>query len=349
MAAVTKKTKEITSFLLDHVSSHPRDLVAVACERFELSRQAINRHVKSLVGAGLLDATGATRQRSYKLAVVSTHQLTLPIKELEEHVVWNREISSRIESVSHNARDIWHYGFTEMVNNVIDHSDGSKLNISIESTAISTIMWIIDDGVGIFRKIKSEMGLEDERHAVLELAKGKLTTDPANHTGEGIFFSSRVFDEYAILSGEVFFSHHFEEEEDWIMERELPKIGTAVYMALRNETLRTRTEVFDKFTSKDGDFGFTRTVVPVRLLKHGLETLISRSQAKRLLARFDRFKVVVLDFSGVDTIGQAFADEIFRVFVSHNPRVKIIPINMRDDVNKMVRRARNVRTHTAQE
>ena len=34
---------------------------------------------------------------------------------------------------------------------------------------------------------------------VWELPKsGKLTTDPDNHTGEGIFFTSRVFDEFEI-------------------------------------------------------------------------------------------------------------------------------------------------------
>jgi len=36
------------------------------------------------------------------------------------------------------------------------------------------------------------------------LAKGKLTTDPKRHSGEGIFFSSRMFDEFDILSGGVF-------------------------------------------------------------------------------------------------------------------------------------------------
>lgn len=340
MTRVTKETKRIQSFLLDTVSDHPGDLVAVACAHFGLSRQAINRHTRALVDQGFLIATGATRQRSYKLAIISSHLVTADIENLEEHVLWRREIAPLLKMIPTNAQDIWQYGFTEMVNNVVDHSGGSKTMVSVESTAVSTIMWIRDDGIGIFRKIKSEMDLEDERHAVLELAKGKLTTDPENHTGEGIFFSSRIFDEYAILSGEVLFSHQFEEEEDWIMARERPDIGTAVYMSLRHDSDRTTTEVFNEYASKDGDYGFTRTVVPVRLLRHGVEKLVSRSQAKRLLARFDRFKVVVLDFSGVDVIGQAFADEIFRVFAAHNPGVKIVPVKMGSDVKTMVKRAK---------
>jgi len=58
----------------------------------------------------------------------------------------------------------------------------------------------------------------------------------------------------------------------------------------------------------------TRQSVPVKLAQYGNDKLVSRSQAKRLLARVELFKVVMLDFTNVPTIGQAFADEIFRVF-----------------------------------
>jgi anti-anti-sigma regulatory factor len=40
-----------------------------------------------------------------------------------------------------------------------------------------------------------------------------------------------------------------------------------------------------------------------------------------VLARIDRFKTVVFDFSEVDVIGQAFADEIFRVFATSHPDI----------------------------
>ena len=82
-------------------------------------------------------------------------------------------------------------------------------------------------------------------------------------------------------------------------------------------------------------------MVPVRLVKHGMEQLISRSQAKRLLARFERFKVVILDFKGVDEIGQAFADEVFRVFPATHPDVRLIPVNTTRDVKKLIRRAKS--------
>jgi hypothetical protein len=71
----------------------------------------------------------------------------------------------------------------------------------------------------------------------------------------------------------------------------------------------------------------SETVVPVNLARYGNENLISRSQAKRLLARLELFKTVLFDFSNVPTIGQAFADEIFRVFAASHPEIELVPIH----------------------
>ena len=112
-------------------------------------------------------------------------------------------------------------------------------------------------------------------------------------------------------------------------------------MYLRNRTSRTLREVFDRYASEEEDYGFTKTVVPVRMLKVGTENLVSRSQAKRLLSRFENFKTVILDFEGIEMVGQAFADEIFRVFARRHPDLDITPINMEEEVARMVARAKN--------
>lgn len=200
-------------------------------------------------------------------------------------------------------------------------------------------MVIADDGVGIFKKIQTELNLLDERHAVLELSKGKLTTDPARHTGEGIFFTSRMFDSFDILSGGVYFTHQYGQAEDWILERELPGSGTAVWMKLHNHTSRTLKKVFDQYSSGPDEYRFNRTVVPANLARYGDDQLISRSQAKRLLARVELFQAVVFDFKDVPTIWQAFADEIFRVFALEHPDIELIPINANSEVKRMIARA----------
>jgi hypothetical protein len=95
----------------------------------------------------------------------------------------------------------------------------------------------------------------------------------------------------------------------------------------------------DRYTEYPDGFGFTKTIVPVRLLEYGDATpmFVSRSQAKRLLARFERFERIELDFTGIDEIGQGFADEVFRVFEAMHHNSKIIAINCNERVMKMIK------------
>lgn len=81
----------------------------------------------------------------------------------------------------------------------------------------------------------------------------------------------------------------------------------------------------------------------LRLAPEGDCCLVSRSEAKRLLQRVDRFRCVVLDFAEVATIGQAFADEIFRVFANEHPEVELVPIHAATQVQQMIRRAQVLR------
>jgi len=340
MSTVRVRGEAVRRFIIENVDKHPTNIARVAMEKFDCSRQAINKHLHRLVEEGAIVAYGKTRSTIYTLASLVGWSKTFPLApELTEDRVWREDMTPSLGKLPENAMRIWQYGFTEMLNNAIDHSGGTEVHIQFEKTAVSTEVALSDNGVGIFRKIQAAVGLMDERHAVLELAKGKFTTDPQNHSGEGIFFSSRVFDGFQILSGGVYFSHEHSQREDWILEPTNPQAGTAVFMRLHNHTSRTLRKVFDTFASGDDDYGFTKTVVPVSLVQYGDDNLISRSQARRLLSRFDRFKVVMLDFSGVHSIGQAFADEVFRVFRLRHPEVELIPFKANSEVRRMIARA----------
>jgi len=339
MTKLRKRGEQIRQFILDNVEHHPKDVTNLAVKTFGISRQAVNKHVQRLVAQKALLVRGTTRSKHYILHPLDQweHIYTLG-DSLEEHIVWRHDIFPRFGQLPDNVIDIWHYGFTEMLNNAIDHSSGRSVSIQVKKTATTIEIIIYDDGEGIFRKIQREMALTDERHAVLELSKGKLTTDPDNHTGEGIFFTSRMFDDFTIVSGNVYFSHTHDEVEDWILENQKSQSGTGVFMKLNNNTDRTTKQIFDSFTSGE-EYGFTKTIVPVRLAQYGDEKLISRSQAKRLLARVDRFKVVIFDFEGIESIGQAFADEVFRVFRKQHPEVELQHIKVCKEVEQMISRA----------
>jgi anti-sigma regulatory factor (Ser/Thr protein kinase) len=342
MTRVRPRGEEIRHYILQHVETHPSDIGRNAAEHFQVSRQAINVHLQRLVEEKALTPTGNTRSRAYKLAPLVEWGTVYPLaSDLEEDVVWRKDVSLALGILPENVTDIWQYGFSEMFNNARDHSEGTQIYVWVEKTAVTTTMQIGDDGVGIFRKIQNQMNLLDERHAILELAKGKLTTDPRRHTGEGIFFTSRMFDVFDILSAGVYYSHEFGKPWDWIAERKYPQDkGTTVFLKLNNHTSRTAKKVFDQFSSGD-DYGFNKTIVPVRLAQYGNDKLVSRSQAKRVVARIELFNTVVFNFQDVSTIGQPFADEIFRVFASQHPEIEIMVTQANSEVNRMVARARS--------
>lgn len=339
MNSIRIRGENIRKFLLENIADHPSDIATLAAKEFGITRQAINKHLTRLVEEGVMEKKGKTRNLSYHLRPLSKWSKLYEIDDsLAEDVVLRQDIIPTLGNLPDNVAQIWSYGFTEMFNNAIDHSEGTYIQVQIEKTATTTTMHILDDGVGIFRKIQKALHLLDERHAVLELSKGKLTTDPDNHTGEGIFFSSRMFDSFAILSGETYFSHKYGEQEDWILEGDSNQKGTLVWMTLNNHTARTPQGIFKEYSTGD-DFGFTKTVVPVKLTRYGNENLVSRSQAKRMLARVEKFQTVLLDFNDVEEIGQAFADEIFRVFQNRHPEIELIPINANTNIHAMIERA----------
>lgn len=342
MTKIGSRGETVRRFIIDNVERYPKDISRVTEAKFGVSRQAVNLHLHRLVNEGALTSAGATRRRSYSLAPLVEWTKDYPVSDdPAEDQVWREDVAPSLNQMAQNVTGIWQYGFTEMFNNAFEHSEGTNITVRVEKTAASTVLSVSDNGVGIFKKIQAALGLLDERHSVLELAKGKFTTDPRHHSGEGIFFASRMFDGFVIISGEVFFTHSHDSVEDWVFESGKTSSGTTVFMLLSNHTSRTTRRVFDKFASEDDKYGFTKTVVPVWMTKYGDDNLVSRSQARRLLARVDRFKRVMLDFTGVDSIGQAFADEVFRVFPLLHPEVTVVETNANSAVKKMIGRARS--------
>jgi len=339
MAGLRRRGEEVRAFILANLSDHESDIAAFTAKHFGISRTAVIKHLARLVEQGAVLVEGERRGRRYRLHSVTKETFRYPIHDaLEEDVIWRQDLRPRFDGLPRNVLEIWQYGVTEMLNNAIEHSEGSEIVIVHAPKGTRTTVMISDDGVGIFRKIQREFNLLDERHAVLELSKGKLTTDPVGHSGEGIFFTSRIFDFFGILSGDVWFSHNCDEPRDWVLDTRQRASGTSVFMELENHSTRTTKDVFDEYAS-DEDYRFDKTVVSARLARYGDESLVSRSQARRVLARVEKFRTVVLDFEGVSIIGQAFADEVFRVFKRANPEVQIIPINTNPDVARMICRA----------
>jgi anti-sigma regulatory factor (Ser/Thr protein kinase) len=325
-------------FILTAVADGARNLAKQLQDEFGVARTTANRYIDAAIEAGLIQRVS---RGNFSLVTTQT-EFSYPIEGLEEHTVWRNDIRPLLTELPDNVDAILHYGCTEMINNCIDHSEGTTVMIDVQCTARTTRIEIYDDGVGVFRKIADSLDLDDERQSVLELAKGKFTTDPNNHTGEGIFFTCRAMDSYSISSRGTHFSHRDGDDMDWVIGTDYVPVdddvtGTLIDMRMENNSA---TELDDIYSAYQGEeLGFVKTIVPVRLLAVGEDRLVSRSQAKRLLNRFDRFKEVVLDFDDVESVGQAFADEVFRVFVLAHPEVKLVPIRQNEAVSRMITRA----------
>jgi anti-sigma regulatory factor (Ser/Thr protein kinase) len=301
-----------------------------------VTRQTAHRHLRQLVAEGRLIAEGAGRGSRYR-RYSAVDQRRYPTAGLEEDLVWS-EMSgsgSLLGALPTRARTVLQYSLTELVNNAIDHSGAAEVEIRVSEEGGSIELVVRDRGIGIFEHICDHMNLASELEALQELSKGKTTTMPESHTGEGIFFTSKAADRFEIESGTL----------RWVVDNRLgdmavgtldpPIEGTRVRVEVDPAAARELTDVFDEYTK---DFEFSRTRTVIKLFAIGTE-FVSRSQAKRLLHGLANFREVVLDFTGVDIVGQGFADEVFRIWARENPDVNLVPTEMSDPVAFMVERA----------
>lgn len=79
----------------------------------------------------------------------------------------------------------------------------------------------------------------------------------------------------------------------------------------------------------------------VELGKNPEDRYISRSQAKRILAGLEKFKQVTLDFRRVQSVGQGFVDEVFRVFQRNHPDIDIRFTHANPSVEFMIKRSQS--------
>jgi anti-sigma regulatory factor (Ser/Thr protein kinase) len=333
------------------VANHPRDLVAVAAKALGVSRSAVVARIREMVAEGHIIKEGTTRP-VYRPGPNHMHLFPYTREGLAEDQVWRGDIQPLLQGLPQNIIEIAEYGVTEIVNNAIDHSEGSIVFVALQRLPEFIQIAVMDDGVGIFTKIARLKALSDERLALLELSKGKLTTDPSRHSGEGIFFTSRMFDVFHIRSKDLFFAHDVDLDQDWLLDEPdenvtQSKFNTIVRMRISTDSTRLMEQVFAEFSSGPDDYAFAKTIVPVRMAKLGDENLISRSQAKRVLQGVHRFRHIVFDFAGVEKIGQAFADEIFRVFALAHSDIELEHVHATPEVQQMIRRAEVLRDETS--
>ncbi|MDO8519790.1 MAG: DUF4325 domain-containing protein [Deltaproteobacteria bacterium] len=322
-------------------------------QRFKISRQALHPHLKRLIREGFILSFGTSRKTTFyalnSLAVIK--KLWPDQKEfrkkykrqgLKEDAVFE-EISRQpflLGSLSKGAKNSFQFAFTEMLNNAIDHSASRFVDVRAWSNPQNSSFEIDDHGIGIFENIRSKKKLGSEMEALQDLLKGKVTTQPERHSGEGIFFASKIADLFTIESHKKRLQCDNRLPDIFVSDIR-QKQGTKVIFEIANHSRKNLADLFRAYTNEE--FKFQKTRVTVKLFQEG-ETYVSRSQAKRLLHALDPFEEIILDFKGVETIGQGFADEIFRIYAGENQKKKVIPIHTGENVDFMIARAHPQKT-----
>ena len=321
--------------ILELLAAGPRssgDLAGV----LGMSRQGVHRRLRGLAEDSLVHPVGQGRGARWELLVERRFRWGLD-GSLEEDRLW-AEIAASVPalgSMTEESSGALAYGMLEMLNNAIEHSAGAEVAVTVRRSGAQFVFSVSDDGVGALHRVREHFGLDDDADALLRISKGRQTTAPAGHSGQGIFFTSKVVDRFALrCQGLTWLVDNVVRDQATAPGTDRP--GTTVELTVDPRSTRRVKDVFDSYTDVDSP-GLQRSMVRVGLADGGGEFL-SRSEARRLCGQLDEFAEVVLDFAGVASVGQAFVDEVFRVFAARAPGTVLVPVNMSDEVEFMVRR-----------
>ena len=161
--------KEIFNFILANAQEHGGNLAMLTAKEFNVSRTTAGKYIKILVDSDALIGQGNTKSRTYELTSRTLVAEDIEINDtVQEDVIWRERLLPVLRDLPGNVRAICQHGFTEMMNNVIDHSESSKCHIMATRTSIDVTITVEDFGIGIFEKIRKDFGLADRRLKTLE-------------------------------------------------------------------------------------------------------------------------------------------------------------------------------------
>ncbi|MBS0447074.1 MAG: DUF4325 domain-containing protein [Proteobacteria bacterium] len=327
--------KTLTHWITAAAVLHPQTLDTELALRFGVTQRTARRALRRLVELHWLVAEGSPRHPRWRPGLLREVVRSYALEGLEEDIPWLLDFAPNFALPSHVNRMVQH-SFGELVNNAIDHSGGTHVTVSLRQTASHVQLLVSDNGCGLFDRIAASFAITSPELAMLELSKGRLTSQPRHHTGQGLFFTSRLADVFDLHANATAFQQLAWDDRGWRPRRALKHGGTSVFASFALDTPRTL-EAVRKAWSLDGlSVTLERTVVPLRLLTSDNVGLESRAQARRVGARLTSFARAEVDFGGIADVGHAFADELFRVLPREVPALQLVPINMAPAVAAMV-------------
>ncbi len=333
-------TASITRWITAAAVQHGDELPAHLMQRLQISRRQAGALLKRLQALQWVVACGTPRSPRHVPGALRQVVRRYALAGLQEDGPWRRDFAPCFALPS-AVQAMAQYAFTELLNNAIDHSGGTSVTVSMRQTPLQLQLLVSDDGVGLFRRVAEHFALDEPAMAMLELAKGKLTSDPERHCGHGLFFTSQLADVFDLHANTAAFQRRGWDGGHWHVQRPAAKVGTSIYLAIALDTPRTLEQVQMAYSASGQGLDFERTCVPLALLAApGARQLSSRAEARRVAERLDRFAVAELDFTGLEHIGHGFADELFRVIGRRHPALQLKPLAATASVTAMIEAVR---------
>ncbi|GCL63962.1 ATP-binding protein [Pseudaquabacterium pictum] len=335
MPARPMPLSDATAWITEAALRWPTQLRMQVADRLGISPAGAGRLLQRLVALQWLHRGGTLRRPVYTPGAMRQVVRRYPLAGLHEDTPWVQDFLPFFTLPDHVAQLAQH-AFTELLNNAIEHSGGTSVTVSMRQTPLQLQLLVSDDGRGIFDAIGATYQITDPGQAMLELAKGKLSTKPDAHNGRGLFFTARLADIIDLHANAQAFQQRDWQREQWHRTRPACRQGSAVYVAFSLDTERRLDDVLRRYSLDGQGYGFDRTVVPLQLVTGPQLALASRAQARRVALRLQRFRRVELDFDGLAEVGHGFADELLRVFRHQYPEVDLVPVNMSPQVAALV-------------
>ena len=328
-------SEQIKQFILQNLTQHQKDIIKATIRQFGLSRQAILKHMHTLIQEDKVVAHGKTRDRYYELMPLVNYSQSIDISNgFRPDKLIQDQIRPKLKHLPTNIREICEFSLSALFNNVLDHANGTHLSYKIYVTEDEVHLLINDNGVGLFYKINDAQNLKGNHLSAIEVAKGRVTSDPINHAGEELMTVLHLFDT-GIIEATGLCLTFINKTSDWTISESSQLKGTKIHLKIETNTKRTCQEVFQRIFNREKQ----SVRIPVKLARANGEQLNSRIQAQSLVHNIKDLDEIQFDFRQIDLIGPAFADELLRRTKEKNKNISVSWINTTGTINMLMSRA----------
>ncbi len=330
-------SEQIKDFILENLTRHQKDIIKASIRKFGLSRQAILKHMHTLISEDRVVAYGKTRDRFYELKPLVNFAKTVDIKNsFFPDEILKKQILPNLNSVALNIYEICEFSIMALLSNALDHAQATKLHYKLYVSPNDVHFVLSDNGIGIFENLNNSLILEDIQVAAIEIAKGRITTDPQNHGGDELMTVIHLFDKVTIDSSGICLTY-YNKKNEWTVTRSSQQKGTRIHLEIKSNSRRTCQEIFRQIFDRENKL----VRIPVNLVRSDGEQVNSRIQAQSLLHNIKDLTEIEFDFKNIELIGPAFADELVRKTKEKNQIANIKWTNSTKMVDVLMSRAIN--------